>query len=65
MRDTTSEVGLLFEEIILKELLFEGLLLSDKQSGYDIGEGYSLAELKKAIKHKTGNLLNTILKIRL
>ena len=62
MRDTTSEVGLLFEEIILKELLFEGLLLSDKQSGYDIGEGYSLAELKKAIKHKTGNLLNTILK---
>ena len=62
MRDTTSDVGLLFEEIILKELLFEGLLLSDKQSGYDIGEGYSLAELKKAIKHKTGNLLNTILK---
>ena len=61
MRDTTSEVGLLFEEIILKELLFEGLLLSDKQSGYDIGEGYSLAELKKAIKHKTGNLLNTCL----
>ena len=62
MRDTTSEIGLLFEEIILKELLFEGLLLSDKQSGYDIGEGYSLAELKKAIKHKIGNLLNTILK---